>query len=34
LPGIPLSELVENNCTDQLITFWNWVISKIKESNS
>ncbi len=34
LPGISLNELIENNCTDELITFWNWVISKIKESNS
>ena len=31
LPGVPLESLVENNCVDQMLSIWDWVIMNIEE---
>ena len=30
-PGVPLESLVENNCVDQMLSIWDWVIMNIEE---
>ena len=30
-PGIPLESLVKNNCVDQMLSIWDWVIMNIEE---
>jgi hypothetical protein len=32
LPGISMQELVENNCIDELLNFWDWVIEEINKA--
>ena len=31
LPGISMQELVENNCIDEMLNFWDWVIENINK---
>ena len=32
-PGISMQELVENNCIDEMLNFWDWVIEEINKAS-
>jgi 5-methylcytosine-specific restriction endonuclease McrBC GTP-binding regulatory subunit McrB len=34
LPGIPMESLVESQCIDQMLSFWDWVIENINKASS
>jgi len=34
LPGVPMESLVENQCIDQMLSFWDWVIENINKASS
>jgi hypothetical protein len=34
LPGIPMESLVESQCIDQMLSFWDWVIENINKATS
>ena len=34
LPGVPMESLVKNQCIDQMLSFWDWVIENINKASS
>ena len=34
LPGISFGDIVEKECGDKILEFWDWVIDKIRETNN
>jgi hypothetical protein len=34
LPGIPMESLVESQCIDQMLSFWDWVIEEINNTSN
>ena len=34
LPGVPMESLVKNQCVDQMLSFWDWVIENINKASS